>query len=53
MASAALVERIVDIRELRCVKRPVVERALQRRGNPVGDGGRAQIARDDDQLTVA
>ena len=53
VARAALVKRIRQIEQLRRVESPVVQRALQRRHDRVGNGRRAQISRYNDQLAVA
>ncbi|ABA48474.1 hypothetical protein BURPS1710b_0601 [Burkholderia pseudomallei 1710b] len=53
VARAAVVQCVVQVAQLRRVERPVVEHALQRRRDRVGDRRRVQVARDDDQLAVA
>ena len=53
VARAALVERVIQILQLRRVEGPVVEHALQRRRDRVGDGRSVQVAGHDDQLAVA
>ncbi len=53
VARAALIERVVQVEQLRRVEGPVVEHALQRGRDRVGNRSGTQIAGHDNQLAVA
>ena len=53
MARLALVQREVQVFELRRQEVPVVQQLLHARGDAGGEVGAVQVARDDDQLAVA
>ena len=53
MARLALVQRLVQVFELRRQEVPVVQQLLHARGDAGGEVGAVQVARDDGQLAVA